>query len=148
MKIIETNTITQYNKYKLSKNTQNFEALEYAKVKTIVNSQAIPLKIYEVNDLDTKFLDLMAQRINLKKLSHFKNATIKQLKGWKALIDNAIMMSGFNKPQKTFLLTTEKNRPCGIATFNTFNRNCQIDYLATWCPAENERVKLAGTTLL
>lgn len=148
MKIKQTITPKTKSTKQWTKKKPSFRAFEYAKVKTLVNSEIVPLKIYEVNDLDTKFLDIMSQRINLKKLSYFKNATTKQLKEWKALINNAIMMSGFNEPQRTFLLTTEKNRPCGITTFNIFNKNCQIDYLATWRPAENERTKLAGTTLL
>ncbi len=148
MKISKSSTLkTNFSKQSPKKNI-NFGAFEYAKVKTLVNTQIVPLKIYEVNDFDAKFLDLMSQKINLKKLSYFKTATTKQLKEWKALINNAIMMSAFNEPQRTFLLTTEKNRPCGITTFNTFKQNCQIDYLVTWRPAENERTKFAGRTLL
>lgn len=148
MKIKPVITTKTKQAKQMPKKKPSFGALEYAKVKTVINSKIVPLKIYEVTDIDSKFLDVMAQKINLKKLSYFKNATTKQLREWKALINNAIMMSGFNEPQRTFLLTTEKNRPCGITTFNIFNKNCQIDYLATWRPAENERTKLAGTTLL
>ena len=144
MKITTIKT-TEYPKPSITKKkNHSFGAFEYARVKTLVNNEIIPLKIYEVNDMDAKFLDVMSQRINLKKLSHLKNATVKQLKTWKNLINNAILMSGFNEPQKTLLLTTEKNRPCGITTFNIYNKNCQIDYLATWCPYENKKIKAAS----
>lgn len=125
-----------------------FKAKEYAIAKTFVNGKTIPLNLFEINSLDTGFLDLMSSKIDFRKFDVFQNSTLSQLKQCKNMLNNSIMMVGFNSPQKSFLLTTEKKRPCGIITYNNFQDNCNLDYLISWAPENGKRIKYAGTTLL
>lgn len=135
---------SRYNCQNQSKN--NFKAREFATVKTVLKDGVQSLKIYEVNEDDTKFLDVMSQKINLKKLIDIK-ATPKQLLQWKNIINNAIMMTNFNEPQCSFLMT-KNNRPCALLTFKDIQTDSYVDYLASWPIAPHEKVKLAGTTML
>lgn len=140
---MKINSINNYNKPKIN---QGFKAREFASVKTILKDSVQTLKIYDVNEEDTKFLDLMSQKINLKNLID-TNATINQLRQWKNIINNAIMLTNFNEPQRSFLMT-KNNHPCALLTFKDIPAETYIDYLAAWPVAKGENVKLAGTSML
>ena len=118
--------INKINNTKYINNKTNFKAREYAAVKTITKDVVSELKLYEIGENDTKFLDVMSQRINLEKLAELKNATKRQLFKWKTMINNAIMMAGFDYPQRSFLLTKE-NRPCGIVSYRELPFDFYID---------------------
>lgn len=139
--------INKINNTKYNNNKTNFKAREYAAVKTITKDVVSELKLYEIGENDTKFLDVMSQRINLEKLAELKNATKRQLFKWKTMINNAIMMAGFDYPQRSFLLTKE-NRPCGIVSYRELPFDFYIDNIASWPVNKGENVKLAGTTLV
>ena len=131
-----------------TKSSVAFKAREYAVAKTVANGVTTNMKIFEVFDKDRAFLDFMSMSLKLEKLTNIKNITKQQLRKWKTVINDAIFMSSFNEPQRSFLLVTEKNKPCGIMTYSCVDKECRLDYLATWPVAKGENVKLAGTTLL
>ncbi|MBS4760366.1 MAG: hypothetical protein KHX03_06680 [Clostridium sp.] len=128
---------------------QNFKAKDYAKVITMANGLKEELKIYEIEYADIIFLDKMSMNIKLKELlpEHI-SYTKQQLKTWKNIIDNSIMMSAFSSPEKAFLLTKSK-RPCGIMSFqDNLNGTIYLDNLATWPFEKGKRAKMAGQTLM
>ncbi len=125
----------------------NFKARDYADVKTFVSGSVSSLKLYELDSYDSKFLDVVANRINLRQLSDLKNVTRRQFNLWKNVINNAILMSGFSDPQRSFLLT-KNNRPCGILSFKDLQEESYIDYISTWPISKGKNVKLAGTVLM
>lgn len=128
-------------------NPVNFKAREFAKIQTNVRGIISELQVLEIDDSDVKFLDLMSSKISLKKLAALKNATRRQYEQWKAMIDNAILMAGFNEPQKSLLLT-KGNRACGIMSYKNVPQDTFIDYIATWPIAKDENVQLAGKSLV
>ena len=146
MKIEQTNSKNFFYNYKKQKNI-NFKAKKYATVKTLVeNCTRDVLEIYKINDKDVKFLELMSYNINLRKLTERKY-TRTQYRQWKTAINNAILLTGFNEPQQSFLLAKNK-KPCSIITFKDLPMDTYLDYLVSWPIAINENVKLAGTTLM
>ena len=129
-------------------NITSFKAREYATARTIIDGTTRQLKIFEIFDNDRCFLDFMSMNLNLEKLSDFKNLSQLQLRKWKGVINDAICMSSYDNSQRSFLLVTEKKRPCGIITYNNNGKTCQLDYLATWPESKGQKVKLAGTILV
>lgn len=132
--------------YSINKNI-SFKAREYANIKNIINGLSTNLKVYEIGYKDTGFLDLMVSKINLPMLyGNKKEITPKQNHLCLASISNAIMLTGFNEPQRSFILTKDA-KPCGIMTYKNLKK-CYLDYIVTWPPEKESTVKLAGKSLM
>lgn len=134
--------ISDYTK-RNTKLKQNFKARETAIIR-LKNRPEI-LKLYELNENDCNFLDKMSSQIKLKKLASIQYPT-EILKKWKTMINNAILMSGWNKPQKSFLLT-QNNKACGLLTYLDEDITI-LDYLVTWPTEKGKKVNCAGKSLL
>lgn len=133
------------NSLKSNHTKNNFKAREFALIKTAMNGVEQTFTVYSLDYKDTKYLDLMSSKILLKKLTAANNFKNKILDSWKNIINNAILMSGFDEPQKTYLLTY-KNKSCAIMSYkNTING--YLDNVASWPTGVNEYVKLAGTSM-
>ena len=137
------------NKSNNKKTYQNFKAKDFARVITMANGLKEELKIYELEYADRIFLDKMSMNIKLKELLPENTSyTKQQLKTWKNIINNSIMMSAYSSPEKAFLLTKNK-RPCGIMSFqDNLNGTIYLDNLATWPFEKGKSAKMAGQTLM
>lgn len=131
----------------IHQNRTSFKARDFASIKTNVKGVITELKVLEIDEKDVKFLDLMSSKIDLLTFKQIKKATTKQIRNWKATIDNAILFAGFNEPQQSFLLAKE-NHACGIMTYKNNPQDTFLDYIATWPINENETIKLAGKSLI
>lgn len=123
----------------------NFKAREYALIKTTFNGLEQNFKVYSVNNRDTVFLDTMSSHVILKKLTQGNGFNNSILQCWKNIINNAIMMAGFDEPQETYLLV-KGNKPCSIISYKNAV-NSYLDDVASWPVNINEYVKLAGTSM-
>ncbi len=143
---MKIHTINKAEKYRIK---NNFKAIDYAKATTVLNGIKNEFRIYELEYSDRVFLDTMSGNINLEKiLPEKKTYNRKQLKTWKNIIDNAIMMSAFSYPERAFLITKD-NRPCGIMSYqNSLNGKMYLDNIAVWPHKKGEGQKLAGQTLM
>lgn len=124
---------------------KNFKAREYALIKTTLEGVKQNFTVYSVNNKDTGFLDIMASNIVLKKLTQGEGFSNKILTSWKNIINNSIMMAGFDEPQQTYLLV-KGNRPCSIISYKDMF-NSYLDGVASWPVNVNKYVKLAGTSM-
>lgn len=126
-------------------NKINFKAREYAVIKTSLNGVEQIFQAYKLEYADRNFLDVMSSEIKLKKLTEGENYPDNILRSWKRIINNAILMSGFEQPQCSFLLAKDK-KPCSIMNYRNMP-DCYLDNIASWPVSKNNYVKLAGASM-
>ena len=122
-----------------------FKAREYAVIKTTLQNCSQTLNAYKLEYSDRNFLDVMSAGIKLKKLTEGQNYPDRMLRSWKKIINNAVLMAGFDEPQNSFLLVKDKT-PCAIISYKNMP-DCYLDNIASWPVSQNNYVKLAGTSL-
>lgn len=127
-------------------NNTSFKAKEFAVVDVAIKNITQSFKVYSLDYDDRVFLDNMASNIKLKSLtagSGFKDGV---LRTWKRIINNAVLMSGFTTPQKSFLFVKD-NKPCGIISYKDM-QDCYLDNVASWPVSKNKYVKYTGMSML
>lgn len=127
-------------------NNTSFKAKEFAVVDVAIKDVAHSFKVYSLDYDDRVFLDNMASNIKLKSLtlgSGFKDSI---LRTWKRIINNAVLMSAFANPQKSFLFV-KGSKPCGIITYKDM-QDCYLDNIASWPVSQNKYVKYTGMSML
>ena len=127
-------------------NNTSFKAKEVAVVDVAIKNITQTFKVYRLDYDDRVFLDNMASNIKLKSLtagSGFKDSI---LRTWKRIINNAVLMSAFANPQKSFLFVKD-NKPCGIISYKDI-QDCYLDNVASWPIAKNKYVKYTGMSML
>ncbi len=127
-------------------NNTSFKAKEFAVVDVAIKNITHTFKVYSLDYDDRVFLDNMASNIKLKSLtagSGFKDSI---LRTWKRIINNAVLMSGFTTPQKSFLFVKD-NKPCGIISYKDM-QDCYLDNVASWPVSKNKYVKYTGMSML
>lgn len=127
-------------------NNTSFKAKEFAVVDVAIKNITQSFKVYSLDYDDRVFLDNMASNIKLKSLtagSGFKDSI---LRTWKRIINNAVLMSGFTTPQKSFLFVKD-NKPCGIISYKDM-QDCYLDNVASWPVSKNKYVKYTGMSML
>lgn len=123
----------------------SFKAREYALIKTVFQGRSQTFRAYRLEYADRNFLEKMSAEIKLKKLTEGENYSDKILRSWKKIINNAVLMAGFDEPQNSFLLVKDKT-PCAIISYKNIT-DCYLDNIASWPVAKNSYVKLAGASL-
>ncbi len=137
MKIQKTNRL---------QNTINFKAREYALIRTVLkNGEQQVFSAYRLDYSDRTFLEKMSSNIRLKTLTEIQHYPDKILRSWKKIINNAVLMAGFNEPEHSFLLVKEKT-PCAIMNYKSMPE-CYLDNIASWPVSKNNNVKLAGASM-
>lgn len=123
----------------------NFKAREYAVVKTAFQGCNQVFDVFKLEYSDVKFLDVMSSRIRLKKLTEGEGYKDNVLRSWKKIINNAVLMSGFDEPQSSFLLAKDKT-PCAIMSYKNLP-DCYLDNIASWPVSHNNYIMLAGASM-
>ena len=127
-------------------NNTSFKAKEFAVVDVAIKGVAHSFKVYSLDYDDRVFLDTMSSNIKLKALTLGSGIKDGILRTWKRIINNAVLMSGFTTPQKSFLFV-EGNKPCGIITYKEMT-DSYLDNVAAWPVAQNKFVKYTGLSML
>ena len=123
----------------------SFKARNFATIRTTIKNCKNNFDVYRLEYDDRTFLDTMSIDLKLKKLTNAQYPD-KVLRSWKNIICNAILMSGFEEPQKSFLLVNNK-RPCAIMTYKDLP-DCYLDNIASWPVSKNNYIKYAGLSLI
>ena len=130
-----------------NKQPVSFKAKEYACIKTCINSAVTAMNVYKLNYEDRVFLDVMSNNAIKNILKNPKNKAFSYKKEYINVINNAVLMSGFDEPQKSFLLVKNK-KPCAMMTYKIYDGNCYLDCLTSWPAKTGQTVKLAGKSMI
>ena len=124
---------------------QNFQAREHKNVKMVLDGVERKFKIYQIEHNDRDFIQKMNESIHLP-----TNISPKERDEWhETILQGTFYHDYFSKGSNSFLLVTDKNKPCGVVQISDseFGTPHQLANIATW-PINGEKIKKAGTILM
>lgn len=120
-----------------------FEARRVAMAKVKLPKRVVNYDIYELSANDEKFVERLKSKINLRSL--WQGLSDVDYGIWKHIMQQALSVG---KENSLTLLLTHQKKPCGALQANSYFGNSFIDYISTWPIQLNEKMPLAGKTLI
>ena len=124
---------------------QKFRGIHIANSTNCIKNVETSIDLFQITPKDKFFLKNLRERVKMNELMPGTKITKDEFERWQEMLNLALDKGQLN--DRKCIIAAQKNKPCGIITFQPGKNKYYLDCICTWPAETGKKVALAGQTL-